>query len=271
MRSTEAPLRPPAPGRERRIPAPRPQVPRHGSPARGATRFYRLRDAAPDRMSAADWPGQNSSPEAEAGGQNAAPSSSRYTTLSAAMALSGHALPAAALRPGSVLPPPHRARLLKPRQRHACVLRHSEAGHLPGGRCSEARPERGCPPCRPRGVEAGQVPGLGAGLTWGRSQKAGGGAELWAGPVGRAGWGGAGRGRGLGGPSTWGWDRAWGRAAPGGAQAQVGFTRCGAARRGSQPRLSPQAAVGLRGRQAADYPEARTAGQVWPLSRRPAW
>lgn len=67
-------------------PAPAPlltpsQMPR---PAwRGHT--YRLRDAAPDRMSAADWPGQNSSPEAETGRQNAT-ASSRQTTLSAAMA-----------------------------------------------------------------------------------------------------------------------------------------------------------------------------------------
>lgn len=48
-------------------------------------RAYRLRDAAPDRMSAADWPGQNSSPEAETSRQEAA-ASSKHTTLSAAMA-----------------------------------------------------------------------------------------------------------------------------------------------------------------------------------------
>lgn len=46
---------------------------------------YRLRDAAPDRMSAADWPGQNSSPEAETGRQNPT-ASSMQTTPSAAMA-----------------------------------------------------------------------------------------------------------------------------------------------------------------------------------------
>lgn len=62
---------------------------------------YRLRDAAPDRMSAADWPGQNSSPEAETGRQNAT-ASSRQTTLSAAMA------PAAThFRLPCSLPPPH--------------------------------------------------------------------------------------------------------------------------------------------------------------------
>lgn len=53
-------------------------------PAR-RNRAYRLRDAAPDRMSAADWPGQNSSPEAETSRQDAA-ANSRQTTLSAAMA-----------------------------------------------------------------------------------------------------------------------------------------------------------------------------------------
>lgn len=65
--------------------------------------MYRLRDAAPDRMSAADWPGQNSSPEAEADGQDAAPSS-RQTTPSAAMAPGGHAVPATLLCPGSANP-----------------------------------------------------------------------------------------------------------------------------------------------------------------------
>lgn len=68
------------------------------------TRVYRLRDAAPDRMSAADWPGQNSSPEAEADGQDAT-QRSRKTTASAAMAPGGHALPVAAPHPGSAARP----------------------------------------------------------------------------------------------------------------------------------------------------------------------
>lgn len=107
-------------GRDRR-PAPR-------APPKARTRAYRLRDAAPDRMSAADWPGQNSSPKAEADGQDAAPSS-RQTTPSAAMAPGGHAVPATLLCPGSANP-------LVPAERvtcnhgnaaappRACVLRH---------------------------------------------------------------------------------------------------------------------------------------------------
>lgn len=79
-------------------------------------------------MSAADWPGQNSSPKAEADGQDAAPSS-RQTTPSAAMAPGGHAVPATLLCPGSANP-------LVPAERvtcnhgnaaappRACVLRH---------------------------------------------------------------------------------------------------------------------------------------------------
>lgn len=119
------------------------------------------------------------------------------------------------------------------------------------------------------------MPGLGAGLTWGRSQKAGGGTELWAGPVDRAGWGGVGRGRGRQGagstgPSTWGWDRAWGRGRAGwSAGPGTGYqVRRGAVLGLGSARRRPS---GFGAGKPQDCPEARTAGQVWPLSRRPAW
>lgn len=104
---------------------PRPGVPRGEGTARlhrSASRFagslptgpaenvYRLRDAAPDKMSAADWPGQNSSPEAEAGGQDTAPRS-KQKTPSAAMAPGGHVLPLAVPRPGSAARPRGERRL----------------------------------------------------------------------------------------------------------------------------------------------------------------
>lgn len=91
---------PTAPFRPLNLSRLRPAAPAPGAPPTAQTRAHRLRDAAPDRMSVADCPGQNSSPEAEAEGQDATPSS-RHTTPSAAMAPGGHALPAAAPRPGS--------------------------------------------------------------------------------------------------------------------------------------------------------------------------
>lgn len=94
-------------------------------------RAHRLRDAAPDRMSAADWPGQNSSPEAEIGRQEAA-TSSRQTTLSAAMA------PAAT---HFRLPrPAPEARLSAPRSASPVAT-----ATRPGPRCARAsrRPEHG--------------------------------------------------------------------------------------------------------------------------------
>lgn len=82
-------------------------------------------------MSAADWPGQNSSPEAEIGRQDAA-TSSRQTTLSAAMA------PAAT---HFRLPrPAPEARLFAPRSASPVAT-----ATRPGPRCARAsrRPEHG--------------------------------------------------------------------------------------------------------------------------------
>lgn len=107
------------------------QMPCPARPGRHG-RAYRLRDAAPDRMSAADWPGQNSSPEAEIGRQAAA-ASSRQTTRSAAMA------PAAT---HFRLPrPTPEARLSAPRSASP-VATATRAGP----RCARAsrRPESGC-------------------------------------------------------------------------------------------------------------------------------
>lgn len=159
-------------GRDRR-PAPR-------APPKARTRAYRLRDAAPDRMSAADWPGQNSSPKAEADGQDAAPSS-RQTTPSAAMAPGGHAVPATLLCPGSANP-------LVPAERvtcnhgnaaappRACVLRHPSQAVSWAERAEAGAWGRGLGRSR------------GGALAWGGAWKAGPGVcgrgRLWA----RASW-----------------------------------------------------------------------------------
>lgn len=152
-------------GRVRR-PAPR-------APPKARTRAYRLRDAAPDRMSAADWPGQNSSPKAEADGQDAAPSS-RQTTPSAAMAPGGHAVPATLLCPGSANP-------LVPAERVTC--NHGNA----------AAPPRACVLRHPsQAVSWAERAEAGA---WGRGMgRSRGGALAWGGAL-RAGPGVCGRGR----------------------------------------------------------------------------
>lgn len=131
-------------------------------------------------MSAADWPGQNSSPEAEAGRQHAA-ASSRQTTPSAAMAPGGHALPAAAPRPGSTARLSRRSAsavaTATPRgPPRACVLRRPRLAVSPAWRGNWGRGRAGgrsIPTCgrddwRPGwrlawGSDAGGAGGRGAG------------------------------------------------------------------------------------------------------------